>query len=158
MKLAKAIPSADNPHSRSFPLYVGVLCILSIAASSSGCGRASIERAAISGKVTLDGQPLPRGQIRFIPTGENQGPSWSAWIKDGDYTTQGTKGVPVGDLRVEIKAFRIPAGYVAVAMANEDEVPKEQYLPAKFNTNSELTFSVSPGATAVEKNWELTLK
>ena len=158
MKFTKARLSARNRDSRIFPFYAGMICLLSIAASSSGCGRASIERAAISGTVTLDGQPLPRGQIRFIPTGESQGPSWSAWIKDGEYTTKGTKGVPVGNLRVEIKAFRIPAGYVAVATANEDEVPKEQYLPAKFNTNSELTFSVSPGATAVEKNWELSLK
>jgi hypothetical protein len=158
MKFAKTRPSAINWDSRIFPFYAGMLCMLSIAASSGGCGRTSIERAAISGKVTLDGQPLPRGQIRFIPTGENQGPSWSAWIKDGEYTTQGTKGVPVGDLRVEIKAFRIPVGYVAVATANEDEVPREQYLPAKFNTNSELTFSVSSGAGSVEKNWELSLK
>jgi hypothetical protein len=127
---------------------------------SGGCGRETIERATVSGKVTLDGQPLSSGQIRFLPTSEQGGPVWSAWIKNGSYTTAGTKGTPVGDLRVEINGFRTPAWYKPTEAdpANDEAamIPQEQYLSAKYNTQSELKMSIAPGSGAVEKNWELT--
>ena len=132
--------------------YVVILILIPI----WGCGGSSIERATVSGAVTLDGSPLPSGQIRFLPTGK--GPSWSAWIKDGRYTTEDTKGTPVGDLRVEIDGYRTPAWYKPTAAAPGDEkpvLPQEQYLPAKYNLQSELTMSIPAGSGTVEKNWEL---
>jgi hypothetical protein len=124
----------------------------------SGCGGETIERATVSGNVTLDGKPMPSGQIRFIPTSETGGPIWSAWIKDGKYTTAGTKGTPVGELRIEIDAFRTPASYKGLPPAAEGEeamIPQEQFLPAKYNTQSELKMTIPPGSGSVEKDWDL---
>lgn len=124
-----------------------------------GCSGEAIERATVSGKVTLDGKPMPSGQIRFRPTSETGGPGWSAWIKDGNFTTAGTKGTPVGELRIEIDAYRTPSwykGHPAAADGEEAMIPQEQFLPSKYNTQSELKMTIPPGSGAVEKDWELT--
>jgi hypothetical protein len=125
-----------------------------------GCSGESIERATVSGSVTLDGKPLSSGQIRFRPTGENRGPGWSAWIKDGHYTTEGTKGTPVGELRVEIDGYRTPSWYKPTTAPPDDDVqgmiPQEQFLAPKYNLQSELTMSIPSGSGSVEKNWDLT--
>ena len=119
-----------------------------------GCGPGSVERATVSGAVTLDGTPIPKGQIRFIPA---NGPIWTARIKDGRYSTDGTKGVPVGDLQVRVEAYRILPGYQAGAPTGEDEqIPLEQYLPAKYNSQTELTLKIDEGSSSVEKSFDLT--
>jgi hypothetical protein len=131
-----------------------------VAASIAGCRGEAIERATVSGKVTVDGKPLPSGQIRFLPTSDKGGPVWSAWIKDGSYTTAGTKGTPVGDLRVEINGFRTPSWFKpsGAPAAGEEEgmIPQEQYLPAKYNIQTELKMSIVSGSGTVQKDWELT--
>jgi hypothetical protein len=131
-----------------FPMAVAVMSVL-----AAGCTKEAIERATVSGVVNLDGQPIPNGQIRFVPT---NGPTWSAWIKDGRYTTDGTKGVPVGQLQVWVEAYRIPAWYKpAGSVAIEDEVPREQYLPPRYNVQSELELVIEPGTGSIEKNFDL---
>jgi hypothetical protein len=131
-------------------------CTFAFGAILAGCNADSIDRAAVSGKVTLDGQPIFEGQIRFIP--EN-GPMWAAWIKDGRYTTEGAKGVPVGNLLVRIEAYRIPAWHTKAgsgAVAEGDETPREQYLPSKYNRHSELKMTIEPGSGRVEKDFALS--
>jgi len=36
-----------------------------------------------------------------------------------------------------------------------DNVPKEQYVPAKYNTSTELQITVEPGSKEIVKNFEL---
>ncbi len=65
-----------------------------------GCGDAKPEfRFDLSGKITYDGKPIPRGYLRFAPDTKkgNRGPGSSASIIDGQYKTmtgQGTVGGP----------------------------------------------------------------
>lgn len=120
---------------------------------AAGCQQDAIDRAAVSGVVTFDGQPVPNGQIRFTP---KNGPTWSAWIKDGRFSTEGTKGVPIGDLQVSVEAYRIPAWYKSKNVVSlDDDVPREQYLPARYNVQSELSMVIETGTTSVEKNFDL---
>jgi len=121
-----------------------------------GCSQGSIDRCAVSGKVSLNNQPVANGQIRFLPIGSTQGPSWTVNIKDGQYSTEGTKGVPAGELRVEIKGFRVPSWYKG-AVDPEGETPLEQFVPAEFNVNSNLKCNLPHGSKNVEKNWDLTV-
>jgi len=75
-----------------------------------GCGS---ERASdtyhVSGSVNFDGEPIPAGQIRFVPDGSqgNSGPAGYAQIKDGKYDTsaEGGKGHPGGALIVHIDGY-----------------------------------------------------
>jgi hypothetical protein len=135
--------------------------LVAVIASIGGCSGSGVERAEVAGTVTVDGTPLPMGEIRFLPTAETKGPVWSASIKNGQYTTAGTKGTPVGDLRIEINGFRVPSWYKpppGLTTEPEDMPPTEQYLPAKFNSQSELKLTIAPGSGRVEKDWELTSK
>lgn len=144
---------SSDPIFRSYFCRVS-LVIAAMLPLATGCNQ-GIPRAEVHGKVTLDGKPIPNGDIRFVPT---SGPVWSARIIDGNYATAGTKGVPVGKLRVEIQAFRTPtiASSPAAADTNNDAIPMEQYLPAKFNLESKLEMTIEPGTTTVEKNFDLT--
>lgn len=131
---------------------------LVLGAILAGCHADSIDRATVSGQVTLDGQPIAEGQIRFIP--EN-GPMWAARIKDGRYTTEGAKGVPIGNLLVRIEAYRIPAWHMKAGSdpsTEADETPREQYLPPRYNYKSELRVTIEPGSIRVEKDFSLTMK
>jgi hypothetical protein len=119
-----------------------------------GCSGSKIERATVSGRATLDGQAIPKGIIRFIL---KDGPTWSAEIVDGVYTTAGSKGAPVGELRVEVEAFRVPEQWKNADVSPED-LPLEQYVPERFNRNSELKMTIEHGNSNVEKDFELTTK
>ena len=130
-----------------------LVALLSLIAICGGCQSDDVERTTVSGSVTLDGKPIPRGQIRFIPT---SGPVWSARIKDGRFTTEGTKGVPVGDLQVRIEAVRTPSWYKGGVAPEGEDTPLEQYLPKKYNLQSELTMTIEPGSGAIEKDFQLS--
>lgn len=71
-----------------------------------GCGSGnSVERAPVSGKVTLGTTPLAEGVIRFVPTGKTKGPSAVATIQDGVYELSEDVGPVVGNHRVEIESL-----------------------------------------------------
>ncbi len=76
------------------------------AALSGGCSRSTIQRAAVTGKVAVDHQPLAEGSIAFFPTDGTTGPSTGGIIRDGEYRIPTAAGVVVGRNRVEIRGFR----------------------------------------------------
>jgi hypothetical protein len=62
----------------------------------------------------------------------------------------------VGDLQVRIEAQRIPSWYKGGTAPDGEETPLEQYLPKKYNLQSELRMTIEPGAGAIEKDFPLT--
>lgn len=79
---------------------------LSIAALS-GCG--GVYDSTVSGVVTLDGNPVPRGTVTFHPT--EAGPSSYARIEeDGTYSVQTgrERGLPPGEYQVTVIANEPP--------------------------------------------------
>ena len=89
---------------------------------------------SVSGKVTLDGKPLPEGEIIFASPGLVPE---TLPIKDGKYEGK----VQVGNKRVEIAAYRDgPRQF----MGTQDMGPsRENYIPARYNVNSTLKAEVS---------------
>lgn len=118
-----------------------------------GCGGKSEEfsRAAVSGKVTLDGKPLAEGTIRFVPVAPTTGPKVSVTIEQGQFVSDDEHGPVIGKHRVEIQSTD-DGGY-----AFDDEQAIERLkqsgarsievvrVPPAFNKNSTLTASVSAG-------------
>lgn len=124
-----------------------------------GCGSRGTERAIVSGTVTLGGKPLAQAEIRFVPIEGTQAPISGAAIVDGRYKVRAKGGVPVGTHKVVIEAFR-PLPGVRAHEADDDNPlanlgPKEQYVPARYNQQSELRLVIPPGSSLLVRDFEL---
>jgi hypothetical protein len=135
-----------------------LLCLLAMPVTT-GCGRHSeLEMAVVSGTVTYEGKPLEDGEIRFVPTGDTKGPTSATVICNGRYEVAARGGVPAGMHRVELRAFRIrqhtqPLSDLPGAASGKS--PKEQYLPQKYNVQSDLTTTIESGQSKVTKDFTL---
>lgn len=117
----------------------------------SGCGGSGAKLpplASVSGKVTLDGNPLPRGTVTFIPDESKgtKGPTAVGQIgSDGRFTLQTAQqsGAVVGHHKVRIRARQ-------EAKTPQEEGKEPSLIPTKYeNENtSGLSFEVKAG----EKN------
>jgi hypothetical protein len=127
----------------------------------AGCGGdRGPERAVVSGAVTLNGKPLADGMIRFVPAADAQVPASGAPIVDGAYCVKGHGGVPVGTFKVAIEGYRPIANPKAVPFSmpphSKDGPMKSQFLPPKYNAQTQLEATIAPGSGAVTKNFDLT--
>jgi hypothetical protein len=111
-----------------------------------GCGGSG---PSISGTVRVDGQPLARGWIKFIPLADTPGPDAGATIEEGKYRI--TKGLRPGDYRIEIQGTRRTPKKVLHPMNPAQMIQDEvAVVAAEFNQNSTLTRTVKPGTNAMD--------
>ncbi|MCI0359588.1 MAG: hypothetical protein L0211_14020 [Planctomycetaceae bacterium] len=111
-----------------------VVCAL-LSAAFIGCSPGSA-LYPVSGTVTLDGAPLPEGDITFISENPSLGPEQGK-IKDGKYEFKSREG----KMKVTISASKIKPGG---ALGAGGEPVAEEYLPAKYNDATILTADVKP--------------
>lgn len=140
--------ASDHPTSSRPSLFSFLLTLLVLIA---GCGEstAPFQRAAVSGRVTIGGQPLKAGVIRFIPLEDNPGPKTTLTVTDGDFRSDDHAGPVVGRHRIEIDSTD-DGGF---AMDDEDALERlrasgtqrieRQQVPPAFNTGGTLTAVVS---------------
>lgn len=104
-----------------------------------GCGKADTNSKSLTGTVTLGGKPLEKGSISFIPKDGNA-VTVGAKIVDGSYSAT----VPFGEKRIEIRAPKVTGQ--KLAYEGDPNSPKidivTELIPARYNNQSELTFSV----------------
>ena len=109
----------------------------------AGCGDSG--RQSLQGTVTLDGQPLEAGYIRFRPEPGSSSPTAGGEIAGGRFSIGRQGGTMAGRFRVEITASR-PVGRTFVDIETGEKVQDvEQYLPARYNSQTELEVEVAPG-------------
>ena len=105
-----------------------------------GCSD-SAKHGAISGTVTLDGQPLKTGIIRFDPV-DGQSATADATITDGKFTAT----VPPGEKRVSITSPKVVGKKKMYDTPDSPIVDlTEELLPVKYNSQSELKLTVTVG-------------
>ena len=120
-------------------LHFGVLLIAILLIV--GCGDA--RRQPLKGTVTVDGKPLRQGSITFRPQPGTRGPTAGANVVDGRFEIDPKGGTFVGRFRVEINAMRPNRNRKVVnEMTGEVSEGWEQYLPPRYNTQSELEADV----------------
>jgi len=127
---------------------VAAFCVLCCAAMA-GCGEKS-NRGTVSGNVTLDGQPIASGTIRFVPSDGGTATS-EAMIADGKYSVS----VPAGEKRVSISSSKVVGkrkAYDTPESPTMDIV--QEAVPARYNAQSELKLTVQAGSQ--QKDFELT--
>ena len=113
------------------------LLIIVAFALLSGCSE-DTGKATIGGTVTLDGEPLKSGIIRFVPV-DGQTPTAEAVITEGKFSAQ----VPLGEKQVSISSSKVVGkrqAYNAPGSPTVDVV--EELLPPRYNVQSELTINV----------------
>lgn len=99
-----------NLHRRNdWKQRLGVAGVSLILAAMQGCGTQSTgpERFQLTGKVTLNGEPIPAGTIELIPDTSkgNQGPWSLVTVRDGAYSTDKTNGIVGGPYKARIEIF-----------------------------------------------------
>ena len=110
--------------------FLVVLALLVLA----GCGDSGPAEYDVTGSVTLDGQPIEKGEILFLPA-NLQGTSQAGQIVNGKYECR----VSEGSKRVEITATRESPTPAADGLPNY-----VSYIPAAYNSQSTLTAEVKP--------------
>jgi hypothetical protein len=124
-----------------------ILLITAVGISAlTGCGQHDQwERVVVSGMVTYNGQPVEKGQIRFIPAEGTSGPITVDPIDLGKYDTTNTGGVPVGTHRIEIVGYS--AKEYATASTGPGAPPVRQLLPKKYNSQTKLKETIDLSQT-----------
>lgn len=121
----------DAKSMRTCTLLVAVLA--SLLFGFLGCGGGD-GKVPVSGVVTFDGSPMPDGYITFTP--EGGGTPEAAPIAAGNYQV----AVKPGTHRVEVEASRF-VGEKNPIMGLQ---PREQYVPARYNSETSLRSEVTP--------------
>jgi hypothetical protein len=103
-----------------------------VALACAGCSES--ELVTVTGKVSWEGAPMPIGEVVFVPTDNRTSPS-AGKIEQGAFAFP-TKP---GTMRVEIQAVR-ETGEIH---PTEGYKITELYVPARYNTESELTAEVT---------------
>ncbi len=124
----------------------------------AGCGRSLPETAPVTGRITLDGNPVPKGRIVFVP--DEGRPAIGAIQPDGTYrltTFAPGDGAVLGHHTVTIQANEVIGG--AVPGSFEEEIEKGQrggvlrhLVPEQYNSpkHSGLSVQVGPGPNEID--------
>ena len=128
-----------------------------------GCGGKSPDarpRIAVTGTITLDGQPLDNAVIRFVPLAEVNGPKASVAVTAGRFELPSESGPVAGRHRVEIESTDhggiAPDDETALAeVASGKRKPaKTVKIPAIYNARSTLERTIQADFT---NQFEFTL-
>jgi hypothetical protein len=125
-----------------------------VLACLTGCDDGPL-RLPVTGSVQLDGKPLAMGSLLMTPL--KSGPVAGCDIKDGRFEMSEERGPGPGEYRVEITAYRPTGKKVYDSDFNASTETLEPIIPARYNTSSELTATVS-AETENEFNFDLKSK
>lgn len=127
----------SKPHSRT-PYFFPTCITLIFVAAGLGCGERRAGLAPVTGRVTLDGQPLADALVKFTYAGETATVSMGRTDSDGRYEMEATRtatGAHIGTNKVEISTYDIHDNQGKLSVAKER-------VPAKYNSATELTAEV----------------
>lgn len=121
---------------------IAFLPVAALLVAATGCGakQDGFDYQPVTGKVTMDGQPLAGATVAFIPQSnalESGRPSTGMTDESGTFTLTsmgGQDGAVVGDHVVSIST--------KVIDMDTQELLSQETVPRKYNDRSELTFTV----------------
>lgn len=104
-----------------------------------GCGRSGEQPpnlVSVTGKVTLNGEPLAGASISFVPRDQTKGTGgFGATLPDGSYEIlhrSSKKGIEPGAYTVLFSKFAMPDGSPIPAGQNATDVGATESLPAEL--------------------------
>ncbi|TWU26020.1 hypothetical protein Pla144_32370 [Bythopirellula polymerisocia] len=117
-------------------------------ATLAGCSKQA-EKTAVSGVVSLDGEPVEDGQVSFEPVQGESGKMEFGIIVDGTYSIPAEFGLVPGEYLVRITGNRAtgkkakPDAFTEASQGASLDI-MEQYIPPQFNTGSSLKVQIDP--------------
>jgi hypothetical protein len=124
------------------------LCLTLTGGCSSSVTYEGPERAAVSGKITLDGNPLPYGNIVFLG-----GKISSALVENGSYSIPEEQGPTLGEATVQISGYneKPVSAEDGEATANSKQNPDnasagKNIVPKQYNAATTLKVTITSGA------------
>ena len=139
-------------------ITTGSSLLLVLAAAGLGCGGddpnayVGPPRVAVTGTVTLGGQPLESGTLKMIPEDESLR-KVTAQIQAGAFTISEPNGPNVGTYRVEISSAQ-PTGETKTDSSGETFEVLKEVIQSQYNENSELSAEIKKGDNVLK--FELT--
>jgi hypothetical protein len=142
---------------RSFLLFALLLTL-------AGCKKEAFKVAPVSGRVTLDGKPLSKATVTFVPLATkeniNPGPTALGLTDDDGRYTLGIRpdypGTVVGKCRIYISTVLTDPATDERDGGPPLKRPRDR-VPERYNQRTELTFDVPAGGTD-QANFELESK
>lgn len=104
-----------------------------------GCNRGPAV-GTLKGSITIDGQPVDGGIVRFVPVNGESQPADSR-VDAGTYSVT----MPVGEKKIEVFWAKSLTGAKAVDTASQGSEQIVQMIPAKYNTQTTLTHTIEKG-------------
>jgi hypothetical protein len=140
---------------------LGLISVLLAAAGCAGTSGNAPPRVPVMGLVTLDGELLEQGVIRFVPTEGTTGPQTTGVIDRGIFVLPAEHGPVVGMHRVEILStdtggLAMDDEQALARLAAAPQRPKIDIIrvPAIYNKQSQLVAQVPESGTS-DLNFEL---
>jgi hypothetical protein len=131
-------------------LMIPAIVVNAAAAFCIGCGgTAGPELAEVYGTVSLDGQPLSKVGLQFIPEGEGGSPSYGVTNADGEYEllfSAARSGAMVGKYQVEIQPVEPEVDQDGKPLDGAAPVQ----IPARYQTAGALTADVKAGSNSID--------
>jgi hypothetical protein len=145
-----------NSNSSPSLAIVLIYCALVV----TGCESKKYSLVDVSGKVTLDGKPVPGAVVNFQPQArEDRSPgpgSTGRCDAEGRFqlsTIRDEPGAVVGIHNVRIFSYSPESP----AVSDTDTEPRKEIIPDRYNYASELTFEI-PAEGTNSADFELTTK
>ncbi len=123
------------------------ICVVAVCLAMVGCSKPG-DLSSVTGKVTLNGDPLADAYVEFYPQGES-----------GNLAYGKTNSAGVYEARVSSSMGGATLGQNLVRISTKgEEASSVEKVPAKYNKNSELKVEVKEGANTFDFELEAAEK
>lgn len=132
--------------------YFCLLFVTLVSVGGCGAGVDPLQRQAVVGNVTLNGEPIEEGSITFQPeaaSGETTtggATATGAVISEGKYEIPKENGLAPGSYRVSISSPEPVPDRSGDDLMNNPGPPRKERVAAKYNSKSELQAKIESGS------------
>jgi hypothetical protein len=140
-------------HARTGPIVFAALATFTLLTNLVGCGSTdSLPREPVSGSVSVEGKPLAKGLITFLPSDPNVPTQGGGVITDGEYSIPKDQGLVPGKYKVVISA---PESNGQAIVDKTNDMPgmaptlAKEAIPSQYNKDTRLTAEVTAGGKNV---------
>jgi hypothetical protein len=98
---------------------------------------------AVAGRIRVEGRPLVKGAVRFMPTSGAMSAGAGAFISNGAYAISQEDGLLPGRYQVHISSIGVEEQLLAARAGRDATAKLVESVPARFNRESELFVEVT---------------